>query len=207
MTRWILLASLAVGCTGDTTDDTKDTDTDTDVVDTDVAGDADTDTDTDSDVDTDADTDVDTDTDADTDSDTDTDGDTDTDTDTGGPVTSSAAGFPLVELCGAGQPRDPITLNSASVTEDRLDISVSYSGGCQTHRIGICWSGTFDTGMTPALTTGVVTHDANNDFCEAYITESLSFDLFPIRTEWMAQYGTSATVRFELDGIPVDYTF
>jgi hypothetical protein len=72
MTRYVWLALLLVGCSGD-----KDTTGDTGETDTDADSDADTD------ADTDGDTDSDTDGDTDGDTDSDTDGDSDTDTDTG----------------------------------------------------------------------------------------------------------------------------
>ncbi|WP_412061125.1 hypothetical protein [Rubrivirga sp. IMCC45206] len=63
---------------------------------------------------------------------------------------------------------DTYRVESASLEGDVLTAVVSYSGGCQAH--------TFEPRVRSAATKTEVwlVHDANNDVCEAYITETLA---------------------------------
>ena len=49
----------------------------------------------------------------------------------------------------------------------------------------------------------VLTHDAHEDSCEAWLTERLRFDLSPIRERYRASYGQdSGTVHLLLHPAP-----
>lgn len=72
---------------------------------------------------------------------------------------------------------DLFTLNSANLDdENNLIFEVAYGGGCETHDFDLYWSGEITTNQ---LTLQLV-HDAHDDLCEAYITETRSFELSPI---------------------------
>ncbi|MXZ01815.1 hypothetical protein F4Y93_14665, partial [Candidatus Poribacteria bacterium] len=62
---------------------------------------------------------------------------------------------------------DAYTLNSATITEDTLNISVSYSGGCEKHVFTLVVSEGFLESFPVQLPVSIA-HDANNDTCEAY---------------------------------------
>ena len=78
---------------------------------------------------------------------------------------------------------DPFDLGSVSLVGDRLDFSVGYSGGCTKHLFTACWHEMFRTSL-PKQVTVSLGHDAKGDICEAYISESYSLDLTPIRSLW-----------------------
>jgi len=78
-------------------------------------------------------------------------------------------------------PRDTFEINFARIENDCIEINVSYSGGCEDHNFYLAkidpWCG------TPPIppTTLELRHNANNDMCEAYLTNSVFFDLTPLR--------------------------
>jgi hypothetical protein len=75
---------------------------------------------------------------------------------------------------------DLLNINSVELNKDLLGFSVSYSGGCKEHKIelfalkGIAKS-------NPPQATVLLSHNANNDMCEAYLTKKIFFDLTPLK--------------------------
>lgn len=76
-------------------------------------------------------------------------------------------------------PSDPFTINGAKINGDCLEIILSFSGGCQAHEFIMTYQKlpNFDK-YTGQLTLG---HNSHGDMCEAYITQTVSFDLKPLR--------------------------
>jgi hypothetical protein len=80
-------------------------------------------------------------------------------------------------------PRDEFVINYAKIEDDCLEINVSYSGGCKDHEFILAkidpWCG------TPPIppTTLELRHNANNDMCEAYLTNSVFFNLIPLQMQ------------------------
>ena len=83
---------------------------------------------------------------------------------------------------------DPYVVNSAAIDGDWLTLSVSYSGGCRNHVFTLVISESFAE-SDPVQLPAVLAHDANGDPCEAWPTESLRFDLGPVRTRYLQFYG------------------
>ena len=97
---------------------------------------------------------------------------------------------------------DPYTLNSATITEDTLNISVSYSGGCKNHQFTLVVSEEFLESF-PVQLHAYLAHDANGDTCEAYPTEDYRFDLTPIKTMYQNAYRQEAgTIVLRLRDAP-----
>ena len=84
---------------------------------------------------------------------------------------------------------DPYVVNSAAVEGDRLNLSVSYGGGCRKHVFTLVISKSFRE-SDPVQLSAVLAHHANGDPCEAYPTESISFDLGLVRTRYQSFYGS-----------------
>lgn len=77
--------------------------------------------------------------------------------------------------------QDPADLNEASITEDTLHLSLSFSGGCATHRFDLLvLEGIMES--APPRAHAVLAHDDKDDACDAYLTETITFDLTPIKT-------------------------
>ena len=97
---------------------------------------------------------------------------------------------------------DAYVLNSATITDDTLNISVSYSGGCEEHQFTLVVSEEFLESFPVQLRVSIA-HDANNDPCEAYPTENYRFDLTPIKTMYQAAYRQEAgTIILRLKDAP-----
>ena len=97
---------------------------------------------------------------------------------------------------------DPFALNSASVTGNVLTISVSYSGGCRSHEFVLTVAESFQE-SSPVQLPMVLTHEDNDDPCEAYPTEQRRFDLTPVKERYQAAYGQdSGTVLLLLQPLP-----
>ncbi len=95
----------------------------------------------------------------------------------------------ITELCSTGiqdfgffynpndYPQDGFAINNVEIISDCIEIEVSYSGGCEEHEfiLGVVWP---ECGTPPVPPPGLfLCHNANNDNCEAYITEIRQFDL------------------------------
>lgn len=86
---------------------------------------------------------------------------------------------------------DEFALNSATITDDTLTVSVSYSGGCKAHQFTLVASDTFLESF-PVQLHVYITHNANGDTCEAYPTEKYQFDLTPIKNMYQEAYRQEA---------------
>ena len=74
---------------------------------------------------------------------------------------------------------------------DTLQMSVSYSGGCAVHDFSLFWNETF-LEMYPVQAVLQLVHNNNGDMCEAYPTETLSFDLAPLKAVYQTAYQTNS---------------
>ena len=84
---------------------------------------------------------------------------------------------------------DPFVLERARITGDALEAVVSYGGGCREHRFTLVAAGFFRLTDPVSLSVSLV-HDAVGDPCEAYLTETYSFDLGPIRNLYGGEGGS-----------------
>ncbi len=100
---------------------------------------------------------------------------------------------------------DPYQSRIVGMSGELLQMDVSYSGGCETHRFEPRWSGKFTASGTAAPVVHlVVTHDANRDSCEAIISENVIIDLTPIKTLFFEQNpdASAGELQVRLEGVP-----
>ncbi|MEO9804558.1 MAG: hypothetical protein ABJF04_14985 [Reichenbachiella sp.] len=74
------------------------------------------------------------------------------------------------------QSSDPFKLKTLRHEDSILFIDVAYSGGCSIHNFELVWP-EVTTMIYPPRYTVVLMHGANDDSCEAYLSETLQFDL------------------------------
>jgi hypothetical protein len=91
-------------------------------------------------------------------------------------LTSSSAEYSSYASYRSIVNSDPFVLDSVIFDCDSISIIVSYSGGCKQHTFEIIWSETLSD-TEPPQTGIIILHDANEDACEAYITETLTFSV------------------------------
>ena len=110
-----------------------------------------------------------------------------------------------VERCD-GTPSDPFDLtDAASIEGDTLLLPVGYSGGCADHAFRACWDGSFAE-SDPVQATLTIQHDANGDSCEAYLSETLAFDLSPLAEAHREAYpGSDVVVDLGVAGESLRY--
>lgn len=76
-------------------------------------------------------------------------------------------------------PRDSFILDSLAINGDCLDLTVHYSGGCETHEFQLTEL-PYGSSSFPVL---LLSHDANNDMCEAWIQDYFSFNLSELQNQ------------------------
>jgi hypothetical protein len=97
-------------------------------------------------------------------------------------------------------PRDEFTFVNVTLEEDLLYLKVSYSGGCATHNFSLIGTGVFMESY-PVQTSIVLSHEDNYDNCESIITETLVFDLTPLKELYAESYlESSGTIIIHLLG-------
>ena len=110
----------------------------------------------------------------------------------------------VVVADGRDRGDDSYVVNSAAVDGHGLTIDVSYGGGCRRHGFMLVISKTF-LESDPVQLRAVLAHEANGDACEAWVTESLDFDLALVRTRYQQFYGSGAgTVVLRITGVSGD---
>ena len=88
---------------------------------------------------------------------------------------------------------DPVTIQSAEVDGDSLELSVSFGGGCREHDFGLVTNGVFAESY-PVQTWVKLAHDANGDMCRAMLARTLRFDLSPLKTLYNTSYRTTTGI-------------
>ena len=79
-------------------------------------------------------------------------------------------------------PMDLYGVNEIVLDENELFINVNYGGGCEDHIFKLVMEPNF-CGTLPVYYYFYLSHDANNDLCEAFITEhNLCFDISELLT-------------------------
>ena len=97
---------------------------------------------------------------------------------------------------------DEYVLNSATITDDRLDLNVSYGGGCERHQFTLVSSGVY-LELFPVQLGVSLAHNANNDPCEAWLTDNYYFDLSAIKMLYQGTYQQEAgTIILLLEDAP-----
>ena len=104
---------------------------------------------------------------------------------------------------------DPFEIVSAEVVDDVLTVGVRYGGGCREHRFQLVASSTFAE-SEPVQTPVVLTHDARGDLCRALLSETLRYDLTPLKQAYRRAYRRQSgtiVMHLQANATPLRYTF
>jgi hypothetical protein len=74
---------------------------------------------------------------------------------------------------------DAFQLDSAYIDNDLLMMKVSYGGGCKVHEFHL-WK-LPPNALNPPPVELALSHDNNNDMCDAWVTRWLTYSLIPLR--------------------------
>ncbi len=107
----------------------------------------------------------------------------------------------------AGLGTDAYELSTAAITRDTLVVTVSYGGGCADHLFALDASAPF-LESHPVQLEVALTHHANGDVCEAWLTENYCFPLAPLRARYQEEYQQdSGAMVLRLAGAPGDLVY
>lgn len=89
-----------------------------------------------------------------------------------------------------------------------LEAEVAYAGGCVDHEFTLCWPDQDWVGQSPVGAQLELSHDANGESCDTQVTESVYFDLVPLRDAWRQAFGaTEGQIAVEIGGYEILYAF
>ena len=112
-------------------------------------------------------------------------------------VTDAPAGRQVrIVDSGATFPRDPASIQSASITKDTLHLRVVHGGGLEEHDFALFAFEFMES--NPVQVHVVLSHDAGNDRGEALLVKDLSFDLSPLREAHRRAYGVAGPIIVQL---------
>ncbi|MBU0984663.1 MAG: hypothetical protein KKA42_12375 [candidate division Zixibacteria bacterium] len=98
---------------------------------------------------------------------------------------------PLLEISGA-------VLDSLSIIGDTLTFNAQYSGGCVNHYFLLYMSPAYIAQSTPAQVDLYLKHTSAEDPCDALITQTVHFDISPIKQYYQQLYGHIGDIRLVL---------
>ncbi len=78
-------------------------------------------------------------------------------------------------------PTDPFAIQDADIINDCLQVIVNYGGGCEVHTFIMTYS--YLPHFCAFEGELLLAHNANGDLCEAWITDTLSFDLTSLQQQ------------------------
>lgn len=83
-------------------------------------------------------------------------------------------------------PRDSFVFNNVKLIGNLLFCNVSYGGGCEEHEFNLIATSFMES--YPVQVNVVLSHEDNDDPCDAWITEEMVFNLLPLKKAWQEQY-------------------
>lgn len=102
--------------------------------------------------------------------------------------------------------RDPVNITDARIHGDRLELTVQFSGGCKEHQFFLYgWKGFSKS--KPMQADLFLSHNANNDSCEALLTGTLGFDLTPLKEFYWQTYSDNGPILLRIYAPGMDQIF
>lgn len=88
-------------------------------------------------------------------------------------------------------PSDPLALDELSIAGHLLEAGVTYGGGCAVHEIDlVAFNGWLES--APVQVDVLLSHEDNDDMCDALVIETRRFDLRPLADAYRQAYGSGA---------------
>lgn len=103
--------------------------------------------------------------------------------------------------------KDMIYFNTAEIINDELKLNISYGGGCTKHIVELFAFKAIEKTNPPRVSVRI-SHNANNDMCEAFITDEIEFDLKGLKDYMITNYNVPGVelVLYGTEGKPLDKT-
>lgn len=88
---------------------------------------------------------------------------------------------------------NPVTIDTAYFKGDELFIEVYYAGGCKEHVFELIVQRSIEK-SNPPIVTVLLSHDSNDDNCEAWISKILKFNFQSYKTYLKENFGFSTAI-------------
>lgn len=88
-------------------------------------------------------------------------------------------------------------IESTWISKDTLILVVSYSGGCREHQFKLFGSRSI-LKTNPSQAEFYLSHNSNNDMCEAWITITVKFDISPFKDYYKQNFGDGGPVLLRI---------
>ena len=112
----------------------------------------------------------------------------------------------LVPLALIDVHNDPYRSTAAAIGGDVLCVDVEYGGGCAEHQFNLLVN-TAIMESNPPRVQAMLTHNANNDPCDAYFVKKIGFDLTPLKERMREVTGQeSGVVILHIAGSATEHT-
>jgi len=98
------------------------------------------------------------------------------------------------------QDSDPMSIKSAKINGDILELLVNYSGGCEEHSFELVSNGFYMKSLPPKLAVKVL-HNNNGDACRSLEEKTLSFNIKDLR------YPGEGPLILLIDGMKEETTY
>lgn len=123
------------------------------------------------------------------------------------PGNNASTGPQMLEIGDCPEGGDMLTVDGVSIKDDVLQVDASFSGGCAEHTVTACWDGLFLESF-PVQARISLYHDANGDACEAYLSQTFTYDLTPMKDSYLEGYqATEGTIILGVEDQGTEYTF
>jgi hypothetical protein len=83
-------------------------------------------------------------------------------------------------------PRDSFVFNSVKLIQNFFLLNVSYGGGCEEHIFLLISTSFMES--NPVQVNVILSHEDNDDPCDAWITEEFVFNLLPLKKAYQEKY-------------------
>lgn len=114
-----------------------------------------------------------------------------------------------IAVCDDSAPHDGLDVAGIALAGDILYVDVGYGGGCAEHILAGCWDGSFAE-SDPVQVWAFVSHESNDDNCDAYLSDTIEIDLSPMKADYQAGYQTEhgeITIHLEGWDSSIQYVF
>jgi|GEM_PF-3816941 len=92
---------------------------------------------------------------------------------------------------------DPYQVDYARIIEDTLLLGVSYGGGCRNHSFClIAFNYYLET--YPIQADLILSHNSNEDPCDAWISSELNIDMTPLKREFIERFGRADSLLLNI---------
>jgi len=89
-------------------------------------------------------------------------------------------------------PKDPIVFNEIKLDRNIILMNVSYGGGCEEHEFALIATSFMES--YPVQVNVLLSHEDNDDPCDMWITEIMTFNLLPLKKSWQQEYNKKSGI-------------